>query len=185
MEKEKYGDDFQGHLLDQYKMYVEMADRVSERRLKTNQFYISLLSILLAILSFAVSQQVSAAFSGFLNVIFVSVSLLGMILCVLWYININSFKQLNKLKFKVVHEMEQMLPFACYDREWQVLKQLEEEDRRQSEEEKETKRAEENLKKKSPIYIRLTTIEKYIPFIILIPYLLLLIYAFVRIFQMK
>ena len=30
-------------LIEQYKMYVEMADRVSARRADTNKFYISLL----------------------------------------------------------------------------------------------------------------------------------------------
>ena len=39
---EKYGDKFQDHLIEQYKLYVEMADRVSARRAQTNRFYISL-----------------------------------------------------------------------------------------------------------------------------------------------
>jgi hypothetical protein len=46
-----YGDKFQDHLMEQYKICVEMADRVSVRRNQANSFYISLLSALIALLS--------------------------------------------------------------------------------------------------------------------------------------
>ena len=80
---EKYGDKFQDHLIEQYKLYVEMADRVSTRRAQTNRFYISLLSGLLALLSIVVTREV---FNGILSVIFVAVGILGIVLCFLWYI---------------------------------------------------------------------------------------------------
>ena len=116
VDKNKYGEKFNEHLLEQYKLYVEMADRISERRMQTNKFYISLLSGLLALLSILVSV-------GKLNqtLIFVIVSLLGIALCILWHINIRSYRQLNSGKFKVIHEMEQDLPFPCYDKEWEIL----------------------------------------------------------------
>ena len=116
VDKNKYGEKFNEYLLEQYKLYVEMADRISERRMQTNKFYISLLSGLLALLSILVSV-------GKLNqtLIFVIVSLLGIALCILWHINIRSYRQLNSGKFKVIHEMEQDLPFPCYDKEWEIL----------------------------------------------------------------
>lgn len=55
MTKEEYGDNFQAHLLDQYKLYVEMADRISARRVQINNFYTSFLSGLLAFLSIVTS----------------------------------------------------------------------------------------------------------------------------------
>ncbi len=36
MEKERYGEHYQSHLLEQYKLYVEMADRISARRGQIN-----------------------------------------------------------------------------------------------------------------------------------------------------
>lgn len=36
--------DPQDLLIEQYKLYVEMADRISARRAETNKFYISLLT---------------------------------------------------------------------------------------------------------------------------------------------
>jgi len=150
MDKNKYGEKFNEHLLEQYKLYVEMADRISERRMQTNKFYISLLSGLLALLSILVSV-------GKLNqtLIFVIVSLLGIALCILWHINIRSYRQLNSGKFKVIHEMEQFLPFPCYDREWEVL----------GESKEKTK------------YLQLTRVEKYIPVILAIPYIFVFLYT--------
>jgi len=149
--KDKYGEKFNEHLLEQYKLYVEMADRISERRMQTNKFYISLLSGLLALLSILVSMD------KFFNqtVIFIIVSLLGIALCILWHINIRSYRQLNSGKFKVIHEMEQYLPFPCYDKEWELLGEGKEKSK----------------------YLQLTRVEKYIPLILSIPYIFLFLYT--------
>jgi len=53
--------------------------------------------------------------------------------------------------------MEQHLPFPCYDKEWEILG-----------EGKEGKR-----------YLPLTRVEQYVPFILTIPYLLLLVYSLI------
>lgn len=150
IKKESYGDDFKAHLLEQYKIYVEMMDRVTERRGKTNTFYLSLLSGLLALLSLLVDQNL---FSGDKDVLLLLLAILGLSLCCIWYFNINSYKQLNYLKFKVIHEIEALLPFPCYSREWQIEKN------------------------KNSQYRRLSRVEKYIPLIITIPYFGLLIYS--------
>ena len=154
MEQDKYGDNFQAHLMDQYKLCVEMADRVSVRRGQANTFYISLLSALLALLSLVIDKQL---FAGPSSVLLFLTSLLGLALCLAWYVNIQSYKQLNSLKFQVIHEMEKSLPFPCYLREWDILK--------------------ERRGDKKKRYIRLTTVEKYIPLIFATPYLCLLLYT--------
>jgi len=148
--KDKYGEKFNEHLVEQYKLYVEMADRISERRMQTNKFYISLLSGLLALLSILVSMS---KFNQ--TVIFIIVSLLGIALCILWHINIRSYRQLNSGKFKVIHEMEQYLPFPCYDKEWELLGEGKEKSK----------------------YLQLTRVEKYVPLILSIPYIFLFLYT--------
>ncbi len=45
-------------ILEEYKLYVEMADRVSARRIETNKFYITLLTALLAILTLVVDKKI-------------------------------------------------------------------------------------------------------------------------------
>lgn len=141
-------------LLEQYKLYVEMADRISARRGQTNNFYISILSGILALLSITLDNQLLVPYQT--PVIF-SISLLGISLNILWNINIRSYRQLNSGKFEVIHEMEKQLPFACFDREWELL----------------------GRGKVGKKYLQLTVIEKYVPFFLCIPYLFLLTYSIV------
>lgn len=152
MKKEEYGEKFKEHLLEQYKLYVEMADRISSRRAQTNRFYISLLSGLFALLSIVIGSNILGEFQ---TIIFISVAILGFALCVLWDINIRSYRQLNSGKFKIIHEMEQYLPFPCYDKEWEIL----------------------GKGKEAKTYLQLTRVEQYVPIILAIPYILLLIYS--------
>ena len=140
-------------LLEQYKVYVEMADRVSSRRGQTNAFYVSLLTGLLAFLSVLIGADVV---TKYIDILFLLASLLGLGLCFLWWVNIRSYRQLNSGKFKVVHEMETHLPFACYDREWEILGQG------------------RNKKK----YLQLTVVEGIVPLVMAVPYLILFVYSF-------
>lgn len=137
--------------LEQYKLYVEMADRVSARRAETNKFYISLISALLAFLIFVVSREI---IKEYIDIIIIAFSLLGLILNASWFVNIRSYRQLNSGKFKVIHEMENQLPFPCYTKEWEIL----------------------GHGKDSKQYRKLTKVELFIPFILAIPYVVLLIY---------
>jgi hypothetical protein len=46
--QEEYGDNFKPHLLEQYKLYVEMADRISGRRQSANSFFLSVNTAIIA-----------------------------------------------------------------------------------------------------------------------------------------
>ncbi len=151
MDKDIYGSSFQTHILEQYKIFVEMADRVSTRRGQANHFYIALLTALIAMLTFVSTKDI---FGSVLNIALLTASFIGSLLCVLWWTTIQSYRQLSKLKFAVIHEMEKILPFACYKREREIEKKI-------------------KIK-----YIRPTKVEKYVPFLLMIPYLLLFFYAF-------
>ncbi len=146
-------------LLEQYKLFVEMTDRNSERRGLTNRFYITILTGLLALTSWAVSNTVLC---DLINVLLLLIAVLGLILCGIWFININSYKQMNKAKFKVIHEMEKHLPFPCYDREWEILERG------------------KNHKK----YVPYTKIERYIPLVLAVPYGALLVVTLPLVFSL-
>jgi len=152
MTKEEYGARFKDHLLEQYKLYVEMTDNVSSRRAQANMFYISVLSGLLAVLSIVAR---GSSLSDAQGIAFLAAAMLGTIICYVWYVNIRSYRQLNSGKFKVIHAMEQQLPFPCYDREWEIIGEG----------------------KESKEYLPLTRVEQYVPAILAIPYLTLIIYS--------
>ena len=46
----KYGDKYQEHFLEQYKLYVDMAEATSRRRDQVNRFYPTLFSAFAALL---------------------------------------------------------------------------------------------------------------------------------------
>lgn len=117
-------DDDQAHkahtdqlLLDQYKLYVESAENVTMKRASASRFYLTVLAGLLAV--FSLPKDVVAA--QFQVVLYAGIGLLGMVLCVVWFANLHSYRQLNKGKYRIIHEMEQRLPFAPFRREWDIL----------------------------------------------------------------
>ncbi|MEO1052677.1 MAG: hypothetical protein AAFX87_18735 [Bacteroidota bacterium] len=150
-------------LFNQYKLYVELADKVSERRSKTNQFYISIISGLLAIMAFLIKESDNSILKNHLIWVLIAVCFLGLVLNVLWLFNIRSYRQLNSGKFKVIHEMEQALPFPCYEREWKFLS-----------EGRDPKR-----------YFQLTRVEKFLPMVLMVPNTFLLVYFLIQVIQLK
>lgn len=132
-------------LLEQYKLYVQMADNISSRRSQTNAFYITVISALIAIQTLAAEnytmpQQYTSQ---------LTVGILGILLCVTWYFNIQSYSQLNSGKFQIIHEMEEKLPFQCYMKEWELLGRG------------------ENGRQ----YLQLTRIEKIVPLLLILPFI--------------
>lgn len=105
----KYGSQYKQHLLEQYKIYVEMADRISQRRISTNTFYITVTSLILT--TYGVLKSLSFAAN-------VCILIAGMLLSFSWYKVINSYKQLNSVKWHLVHEIEEQLPICPYKYEW-------------------------------------------------------------------
>ncbi len=98
--QEAYGSNYKDHLLEQYKLFVEMADRVSQRRAQANAFYITVLAGIVGILTFLGDKM---SFNDIPFGILLLVGFLGTILCLAWGANIYTHKQLNSGKFKVIH----------------------------------------------------------------------------------
>ena len=115
--EEQYGEKFRDHYLDIYKMYVHLADKISERRQSANSFYLSINTAIVGLVSYFKSgdkEQVAPEF-------YMLISVTGMLTCYLWYRLVQSYKQINSGKFKVIHQIEQNLPLAPYDAEWEML----------------------------------------------------------------
>jgi len=109
-----YGDAYQAHLLEQYKLFVESADRISQRRHSANSFFLTLNTALLALLGAILSRNsASGAIWWFLPVV-----LAGMVLCYVWYSLVLSYKGLNTGKFALIHAIEKHLPIALFQAEW-------------------------------------------------------------------
>ena len=139
-------------LIDQYTTYVNTTLNVSNRRMRNNRFYVLLLSGTLAVLSVLADIQIIEEVGLLLA------GSLGLALCVLWYLSIVSYKQLNSGKYEVITSMEEDLPAEPFDDEWKVLDEG------------------QNWR----TYITHTRVERKIPGVLAIPYLLISIYAFLK-----
>lgn len=116
-ESAKYGDKYIEHLLEQYKIYINATEKISDRRQKTNEFFLGLNAALVSLLGFITTKTDQSAI---INILTLS-SIAGMTICYLWYRIIRSYKGLNGAKFKVIHTIEARLPLALYDTEWEML----------------------------------------------------------------
>lgn len=114
IDKNQYGKDYKQHILEIYKVYVDMADKISSRRQSANSYF---LSINTAVIAYVGYLKLKSNFSNFSDFSWL-VGFAGLVLCYTWYRLILSYKGLNTGKFKVIHEIEKLLPIRPYSAEW-------------------------------------------------------------------
>lgn len=101
-----YGDSFQKHLLEQYKLFVDTSLDVTSKRLESNKFHLTLNSVVLGFTSYmAILNQYA---------VIILFSFVGMLVSVVWLKNIFAYRELNSAKFKVIHELEKHLPARLF-----------------------------------------------------------------------
>ena len=104
-------------IFQEYKLYAEQKENFIDRNFRTNRFYmISFVAIIFAMI-----------FTG--NVVFMSkisatllFSLIGISICALWWMNVDSYNILIKIKFANVIEMlEEKLPVKPFTEEYKGI----------------------------------------------------------------
>jgi hypothetical protein len=114
--KETYGERFQDHLLEQYKIFVESSQKVSEKRISTGNYLLTVSSSLLTVFGIASTLHVGGAW-------LVIIPIAGLLVSLTWFSLVISYKDLNTAKFKVIHELEDYLPVALFRYEWHSCEQ--------------------------------------------------------------
>jgi hypothetical protein len=136
-------------LLEQYKLYVEMADRVSSRRGLANTFFLAANTFLI---SFGALISCFQATGIVHNIWLIVYGISGLAFSLSWMYIVKSYRQLNFGKFKVIHEIEKGLPLAPYKAEWKALGEG----------------------RDTTLYLPLTQIERIIPLVFAVLYVILL-----------
>jgi hypothetical protein len=104
-------------ILEQYKIYVETADRVGARRNFTNSFFLALNTAIFAAIG-ALWKDRPAVTSWLL--VFPLLALV--VQCCAWFYLVRSYRQLNSAKYVVIGVFEQRLPASPYwNAEWKAL----------------------------------------------------------------
>lgn len=96
-------------LFEQWKVCVESADRVSQRRDSSNGLFTTL-----CIGTLTASIAIGGQESIFLLV-------MGIVISVAWFLHILSFKKLNEAKFTVICSMEKRMETRPFTDEWNEL----------------------------------------------------------------
>lgn len=103
-------------VVELYKTAVEMADRVSARRGVANAFFLSIQTALVSVgvLSFSkldIPWPTSLA-----------LTISGVAISIIWWVQLRSYRDLNRAKFAVINKIERQLPVRPFSDEWDQLK---------------------------------------------------------------
>ncbi|MEE1753778.1 RipA family octameric membrane protein [Streptomyces sp. SP18CS02] len=104
-------------ILEQYKICVEMADRVSARRSLANTFFLTLNTTVLT----AAGALAALDLSGRPSMLAFPAAVL-VVQCLVWFYLVKSYRQLNTAKYRVIGALEERLPASPYWKaEWTEL----------------------------------------------------------------
>jgi hypothetical protein len=98
-------------LMKIYEIYERSAQQISDRRQSANSFYLSICTAIVGIVSFMDGVGLGSAL----------LSVAGVVICVLWRRAITSYRDINGAKFRIIHEIEELLPLRPFTVEWNLL----------------------------------------------------------------
>ncbi|MEP0266074.1 hypothetical protein [Dokdonia sp.] len=128
----------QEHVLEQYKLYVASAEKASDRRNTVNTFYLTLTTSVAGVIGYVKTNSLAND-----EYLVLGLSISAILICIYWVNLLENYRKLNSGKFKVIHEIENLLPLKLFAFEWDKL-------------------GEGNDKKR---YKKMSNVEKGIPFI--------------------
>jgi len=131
-------------ILEQYKLCVEMADRISARRALANTFFVTINAAVLTLIGTGLGRNIEVRPTVLL---FPLLILLAM--CLFWFWVIRSYRQLNAAKYVVIGALEEKLPASPFWlAEWKAL----------------------DMGENRHVYWPLTHVEKWIPLVFAVAY---------------
>lgn len=122
-----------------------MSNAISDRRTNMNNIFLTLNSILVALITF----QFEKKSMGY--------AVVGIVICIIWLVNLDNYKKLNSAKFKIINQLEKELSANIFDYEWELIG-----------------RGESGKK-----YKRMSSVEKWIPYIFIAIYLVDIFYPII------
>jgi hypothetical protein len=124
------------HSFEEFKLYYDSTEKVTDRRLDTNRWNYSIcIAILVAIAAIARFSLTTVALVWVGLGAIIILSAMATLFCALWVGQIRDFKKLNNAKFAVLNDMAPRIEFDIehpgivesytpFDREWKKLNEL-------------------------------------------------------------
>ena len=115
----KDGEDtnYEDHYLEQYRIYLHIFNSTTDRRNKSNEFFLGLNTAIIGAMGYLQTKGLTD--NSFVILLFAS--LIGVVICYCWYEIIISYKMQSRAKFRVIHEVEEKLPLSLFKTEWELL----------------------------------------------------------------
>jgi hypothetical protein len=111
-------DGHDSQILELYKLAVEMADRVSSRRSTANTFFVTVQTAFIAVVGVEVPHLQNSPWWAT-----VVVAAAGLSLSACWWLQLRSYRDLNRAKFAVINAIEdEHLPLKVFSDEWKALR---------------------------------------------------------------
>lgn len=109
-------------IFQEYRLYTEQKENFIDRNFRTNKFYmVSFVFIILAMI-----YTGNVIFMERLSATFVF-SLIGISVCALWWMNVDSYNTLIKIKFgNVIEAIEEKLPVKPFTEEFKGIQEFRE-----------------------------------------------------------
>lgn len=116
--KEEYGDSYRDHLLEQYKLCIQSVDYTSKLKHTVNNYFLTINMLLITAAGISLSR------GDFFDpeVWHSIVPLVGVLVCIIWWLSTRMYKFVNLAKFEMLHCIEENLPLSLYKTEWEILK---------------------------------------------------------------
>jgi len=115
--REAYPGKYDADLLEQYKIYVASAEKVSDRRHTGNAFFLAINTALVSLIGFRWPEGDKHLAPTWV----MAIALSGIVLSVAWRLIVGSYRGLNSGKFAVIHAIEERLPLRLFACEWEAL----------------------------------------------------------------
>lgn len=138
--------------LEEYKLFVETTTQVSNQRLRTNSFFLSIITALITAFGFLVKNPPETIQY---EITLAIIAIFGVLLNIIWILNIRSYKRLNAAKFASLNKIEKQLPFKPFHNEWKELQKT------------------QGFEK----YFTLTRVESFLPLVLMLLFIVLLLFS--------
>jgi hypothetical protein len=141
-----------------YKIYVEMTDRLSQRRQAVNGIYFTILSGLGISIGLIYEKK---PFEG--NMLYYSIILLsfvGVLLCIAWWKIIENYHKIGSVKYEVIREIEEEFIIKPYTVETKKFRKANNQDG----------------------ITKLAQLEKWVTLLLIIPFGFFIVYSIYKIF---
>ncbi|MGE8449995.1 MAG: RipA family octameric membrane protein [Pseudomonadales bacterium] len=108
----------EGSIIELYKIMISSSESLMTRRQGVNSFFWTVVAAIFAATGYLWTQKIHLEYT---SAIFIIPLALGVIICHSWSNLIINYGRLNRGKYKVINQIEKIMPISIFSAEWVAL----------------------------------------------------------------